>query len=195
MHAPIPPAPLDSESVAVLALGNARQRAAFECVMRAGFFDVLVQFRSVLVSTIALGIDTPKSDLDFLCQATDLDHFAQVIARYFHGLKDFRAVPTPDPRVSRCYSFWFDEFEVEIFGSTVSLEEQLGYLHYVVMAKLLNLGGAPFRDRLRAAKLSGMKSEPAIAELLKLSGDPYQSVAELVTESDERLKELLIKAL
>ena len=47
------------------------------------------------------------------------------------------------------------------------------------MARLINLGGDIFREKVRDLRLAGKKSEPAIAVILGLIGDPYESVAEL----------------
>jgi hypothetical protein len=55
------------------------------------------------------------------------------------------------------------------------------------MARLINLGGDIFREKVRDLKLAGKKSEPAIAEILGLIGNPYESVAELNDLSDGEL--------
>jgi hypothetical protein len=190
-YAVIPPFPLTADSVSVLASGTDRQRAALDCIKRNNFFHHIAEFRGVLASTIALGIDTPKSDLDFLCEAQDLNYFADKIQRHFSTHRDFRSVATPSPLQSRCYSFLCDDFEIEIFGSTTHLEQQFGFRHHVVMARLINLGGDIFREKLRDLKLAGKKSEPAIADILGLIGDPYESVAELNDLSDGELVRLM----
>jgi hypothetical protein len=193
-YAAIPPLPLDPGSLSVLAAGNKRQQAAFDCIVRNRIFEPLAQFRGVLASTIALGIDTPESDLDFLCETKDLDYFTKTIKDHFEHLRDFCLVATPAQSESRCYSFWCEDFEIEVFGSTVRLEAQFGFRHHTVMARLINLGGESFRDTLRSAKLAGIKSEPAIAEILKLQGNPYDSVAALLDIPDSALLQLLRSA-
>ena len=62
------------------------------------------------------------------------------------------------------------------------------------MARLINIGGEAFRDKLQRAKLSGMKTEPAIASILGLEGDPYESVAGLGDAADRDLKNLMGRA-
>jgi len=59
------------------------------------------------------------------------------------------------------------------------------------MARLINLGGDIFREKVRDLKLAGKKSEPAIANILGLIGDPYESVAELNDLSDGELARLM----
>jgi hypothetical protein len=191
VYAAIPPFPLTADSVSVLASGTDRQRAAFDCIKRNNLFDHIAEFRGVLASTVALGIDTPKSDLDFLCEAQDLNYFADKIHQSFSTHRAFGSVDTPSLSQSRCYSFLCDEFEIEIFGSTIHLEQQLGFRHHVVMARLINLGGDIFREKVRDLKLAGKKSEPAIADILGLIGNPYESVAELNDLSDGELVRLM----
>jgi hypothetical protein len=144
-----------------------------------------------LASTIALGVDTPTSDLDFLCETSDLDRFSRFIIHNFGTFDQFHSVPTPTPQVARCYSFWCDGFEIEIFGSLEPLENQPGFRHHVAIARLIKLGGDHFRTKLRSLKLQGVKTEPAIAQLLSLSGNPYESVASLTKLDDEALSRLV----
>jgi hypothetical protein len=59
------------------------------------------------------------------------------------------------------------------------------------MARLVNLGGDIFREKVRDLKLAGKKSEPAIADILGLIGDPYERVAELNDLSDGELVRLM----
>ena len=47
------------------------------------------------------------------------------------------------------------------------------------------------RCDIRSAKLSGLKTEPAIAKLLSLSGDSFQAVLELEEYSDSELLSLI----
>jgi len=191
MFAEVLPLPLDSSTIEVLRTGNERQQAAYECVASRRFFPLLLEMRGVLASTIALGIDTPTSDLDFLCETSDLSHFAQFVTENFGAFDRFRPVPTPAPRVSRCFSFWCDGFEIEIFGSLEPLECQFGFRHHVAMARLIRIGGDDFRTKLRNLKLKGVKTEPAIAQLLLLSGDSYEAVASLADLDDDAIQSLL----
>lgn len=64
MYAKILPLPLDSESVSVLGSGNARQRAALNCIEENDLFACLAEFRGVLASTIALSIKELLASLE-----------------------------------------------------------------------------------------------------------------------------------
>jgi hypothetical protein len=190
-YAPVQALPLTIETLDVLQQGTTRQRDAFKCITEHHFLSSLAEFRGVLISTVALGIYTPQSDLDLICEAHDLDYFSRRVTEMYTGFSEFKEVKTPNPEQSRCYSLRCDDFEIEIFGSRVRLEDQFGYRHYLAMARLINIGGEGFRDKLQRAKLSGMKTEPAIASILGLEGDPYESVAGLADLTEGEFSEVL----
>jgi hypothetical protein len=191
--AEVPPFPLDSATIEILQTGNERQQTAYKCIVSRKFFQILSEMRGVLASTITLGIDTPTSDLDFLCETSSLDRFSVLVKENFGAFDRFNTVLTPTPEISRCYSFWCDGFEIEIFGSLEPLEDQFGLRHYVATARLIRIGGDDFRAKLRDLKLHGIKTEPAIARILRLSGDPYQSVAALAELGDDELSRLFLQ--
>ena len=190
-YAPIQALPLTIQTLDVLQQGTTRQKDAFKCITERHFLSSLAEFRVVLISTVALGIYTPQSDLDLICEADDLDYFSKRVKEMYAEFSEFKDVKTPNPAQSRCYSFRCDDFEIEIFGATVRLEDQFGYRHYLAMARLINIGGEAFRDKLQKAKLSGMKTEPAIASILGLEGDPYESVAGLADLTEGEFSEVL----
>ena len=64
----------------------------------------------------------------------------------------------------------------------------------IAEGRLLRLGSRALRDRVVALKRSGMRTEPAFAQLLGLGGDPYRAVLELEGESDEALRDRLRRA-
>ena len=49
---------------------------------------------------------------------------------------------------------------------------------------MLRFGGQQLREEIRALKRQGVKTEPAVAQLLGLPGDPYQAVLDLASLSD-----------
>ena len=54
-------------------------------------------------------------------------------------------------------------------------------------ARILALLGPDFAKRVRALKRQNIKTEPAFAQLLRLSGDPYIGVAELANMSMDEM--------
>ncbi|MBA4031177.1 MAG: DUF4269 domain-containing protein [Planctomyces sp.] len=170
--------------------GISRQQAAARVLRQLGIAQMLADFTPVLAGTIPLEIDLPESDLDILCHALDLRMFARVCETLALRLDGYQAKFTTIRGVEsfvaqgRC-----QEFEIEIFAQSQSVEAQWGYRHLLVEEKLLAIGGAALREEIRALKRRGLKTEPAFAQLLDLSGDPYIALLELDTWSDQRLVE------
>jgi hypothetical protein len=85
-------------------------------------------------------------------------------------------------------SFFTNSFEIEIFGQPVPTEQQNAYRHLVQINRVLVVGGEVVRQALRTLKVGGMKTEPALAQLLNLEGDPYQAVLALEEMDDVEIQ-------
>jgi hypothetical protein len=57
----------------------------------------------------------------------------------------------------------------------------------VVESRLLDILGPDFRNGIIALKKQGIKTEPAFARMLGLSGDPYRAVLAIENYGDEQL--------
>jgi ribosomal protein S18 acetylase RimI-like enzyme len=64
----------------------------------------------------------------------------------------------------------------------------------VIEGQLLVLGGQALRARVHELKRGGMKTEPAFAHALGLTGDPYAALLALETWSPARLRSLVGRA-
>ena len=146
--------------------------------------EVLAPFHPLVAGTFPLGIHTDSSDLDVLCEVHDFAQFVDVVTRAFGACDGFTV---NEPVVT----FVLHGTPVELFAQNVPAYAQHGFRHLVVEARLLRLGGAVLRERVVALKRAGVKTEPAFAEVLRLSGDPYEALLTLEAASDERLRELL----
>lgn len=69
----------------------------------------------------------------------------------------------------------------------------MAFRHYQIMKRLCAIGGTDFQNAVKAIKKTGIKTEPAIASILHLTGNPYNSVLLLEQLKDRELKELLIR--
>ena len=87
--------------------------------------------------------------------------------------------------------FLLEDFEVEIFTSPEPLEKQYGWRHLSVMERLVLIGGDSFRHDIVKMKISGLKTEPAIAKRLGLTGEPYEAIAQLESLTDSTLRQLV----
>ncbi|MFM5632674.1 DUF4269 domain-containing protein [Aeromonas veronii] len=179
-----------------LAHGNPRQRSA-HALLTAGVWDELAaQCADLgLVSTLAIGLDRPGSDLDILCQHADPAAFAATFAA-----QGWQASPKGDnvwllERTFSCldqHSADCDHSEaswpLELYVTPAPIETLNGWRHLTLMAALLEqFGDAFYREVLRLRLEEGLKGEAAICRLLRLTGDPY---AALLTLEGRNLAEL-----
>ncbi|MFM4926267.1 DUF4269 domain-containing protein [Aeromonas veronii] len=181
-----------------LAHGNPRQRSA-HALLTAGLWDELAAQCSdmALVSTLAIGLDRPGSDLDILCQHPDPAEFAAtleaqgwlacakgdniwLLERTFSCLEQKSAVSGSD----KSEASW----PLELYVTPAPIETLNGWRHLTLMAALLErFGDAFYRDVLRLRLEEGLKGEAAMCRLLGLAGDPH---AALLTLEGRNLAEL-----
>ncbi|WP_429157341.1 DUF4269 domain-containing protein [Aeromonas veronii] len=181
-----------------LAHGNPRQRSA-HALLTAGVWDELAAQCAdmALVSTLAIGLDRPGSDLDILCQHADPAEFAATFAeqgwqashkgdniwlleRTFSCLDQSCAVSGSD-KSDACWP-------LELYVTPAPIETLNGWRHLTLMAALLErFGDAFYREVLRLRLEEGLKGEAAMCRLLGLAGDPY---AALLTLEGRNLAEL-----
>ena len=160
--------------------GNPRQRRAWQDLESFNLLSVLQPFQPVLVGTIPIEIDVEGSDLDIICCASDLDDFATLLTRHFGHCTGFRL----ERGITRneifvVAHFQANHFPVEIFGQSRPVVEQNAYRHMIVEYRLLQEKGEDFRQAILSLKESGVKTEPAFAQVLGLKGDPYEALLNL----------------
>ena len=165
-----------------------RQRAAEDALQRSQIMRSLAAYSPTVVSTIWAGLDIASSDIDVVCQYTDQEQFKTILTSACSHFPGFNIVDNHEYVVAR---FTADQFEIEVFASALPIDQQAGYIHFLVMQRLVELGGAEFQAAVRSLKRSGLKTEPAIAQLLHLAGDPYEAVAALRDLPDHKLTELM----
>ncbi|TNJ00905.1 DUF4269 domain-containing protein [Aeromonas veronii] len=181
-----------------LAHGNPRQRSA-HALLTAGVWDELAAQCSdmALVSTLAIGLDRPGSDLDILCQHADPAEFSATFAeqgwqasakgdniwlleRTFACL-DQSCANSGSDKSDACWP-------LELYVTPAPIETLNGWRHLTLMAALLErFGDAFYREVLRLRLENGLKGEAAMCRLLGLAGDPY---AALLTLEERNLAEL-----
>lgn len=181
-----------------LAHGNPRQRSA-HALLTAGVCDELAAQCTdlALVSTQAIGLDRPGSDLDILCQHPNPAAFAAtleaqgwlasakgdnvwLLERTFSCLDQSCAVSGSD----KSEASW----PLELYVTPAPIETLNGWRHLTLMAALLErFGDAFYREVLRLRLEEGLKGEAAMCRLLGLAGDPY---AALLTLEGRNLAEL-----
>lgn len=177
-------------SLDYLAHGNPRQRSA-HALLTAGVWDELAAQCSdmALVSTLAIGLDRPGSDLDILCQHADPAAFAATLeAQGWQASAKDENVWLLERTFScldqSCADTGSDTSEaswpLELYVTPVPIETLNGWRHLTLMAALLErFGDAFYRDVLRLRLEEGLKGEAAMCRLLGLAGDPYAALLTL----------------
>jgi hypothetical protein len=163
-----------------------------EALRRAGALEALAAFDPHVAGTPPLGLDLPGSDIDILCHAPDLNAFAAVVGTAFGACEGFSARRWNgggEPAVIA--GFAAHGWAFEVFGQALPVAEQLGWRHFVIERRLLALGGAALRTAVLQRRRAGLKTEPAFADALQLTGDPYLTLLELEHQTDEALASLL----
>ncbi|WP_429045896.1 DUF4269 domain-containing protein [Aeromonas hydrophila] len=171
--------PIDWRRLDYLAHGNPRQRSA-HALLTAGVWDALAAQCSdlALVSTIAIGLDRPGSDLDIVCQHPEPATFAAALAAQGWRVAQKGA------------DIWLAEqtvtgadghpWPLELYLTPDPLERLNGWRHLSLMAALLERFGAAFYHQVLRLRLEeGLKGEAAMCHLLGLAGDPYAALLTL----------------
>ena len=165
---------IDFKDISYLKQGNPKQQKAFNTLFRLKIFEKLRLYTPVLTGTIPIEIDIDDSDLDIICFCQSLDQFKSEIIKFYGNLENFelqvKLIRDNNSVISR---FTFDGFLFEIFGQNRPVEEQEAYKHMLIEYKVLQYKGEEFRQKIIELKKQGLKTEPAFAKLLGLSGDPY----------------------
>ena len=162
-----------------------------EAIRRSGVLEALRDFDPHIAGTPPLGLDLPTSDIDILCHATDPDALLTSLWRAFSHRPEFRVWQWRSAGRPIIASFNAEGWSFEVFGSAVPVEQQLGWRHYQIERRLLELGGRPFREAIMARRRLGAKTEPAFWDVLGGLGDPYAGMARLADLDDADLKRWL----
>jgi len=157
--------------------GNARQREAYKVLCDNNIITNLEGYTPFLAGTIPINIDVENSDLDILCHYTNSGSFIKVLQKGFSHHSGFKISQKIINGVNTVLAnFYCNEFEIEVFGQPVPVNQQAGYLHMIAEHQLLIKYGEAFRQEIISLKKSGYKTEPAFAKLLGLTGDPYTAI-------------------
>ena len=164
--------------------GSERQRQAFDTLQKTDIFTGLKAFNPILAGTIPIEIDLPDSDLDIVCEVDGIQSFRKTVCRLFSNYDGFLKKENSNTFVA---NFNCDNFEIEIFAKPMPVKEQEAYRHMIVEYRLLKLFGESFRKEIIRAKSEGLKTEPAFCKILGIKGDPYLSLLEQESRSDDDL--------
>nr|QWL74366.1 DUF4269 domain-containing protein [Aeromonas hydrophila] len=171
--------PIDWRRLDYLAHGNPRQRSA-HALLTAGVWDALAAQCSdlALVSTVAIGLNRPGSDLDIVCRHPDPATFAAALAAQGWQVAQKGAdIWLAEQTVTGADGY---PWPLELYLTPDPLERLNGWRHLSLMAALLEQFGAAFYHQVLHLRLDeGLKGEAAMCHLLGLAGDPYATLLTL----------------
>ena len=170
-----------------LAKGNKRQKECFKILSDLNIFTILSDYFPILTGTIPINIDIPESDLDVICNVSDLDLFEKTARENYSHHENFRQSLIDNIYIA---SFLYSGIEIEIYAQNKPTISQNAYIHMVIEHRILNISGEMFRQKIIELKKSGIKTEPAFGLLLNLT-NPFDDLIMLSKLDDEQLTDFL----
>lgn len=168
---------INFQDIIYLSKGNNRQKSAYQTLLKHGVFEKMKAFDPILTGTIPIDIDIPESDLDIVCYWKNIDDFIATLESHFSKEQKFTLrKEIINGKKTVIANFWLDKFELEIFGQNTPTITQNAYKHLLIEHQILQEKGENFKKEIIALKQSGIKTEPAFAQLFGLVGDPYLSL-------------------
>ena len=151
----------------------------------------LAEFSPVVIGTPPLGIDIASSDIDIACSCVELTRFKNFSVSEFEKFDNFHCRDAIlQDQDSIIIQFHALNWDIELFCQSLSTDQQWGVRHFKIEQKLLEI--AP---RLKAIvtdlKQNGIKTEPAFASALGLSGDPYSAMLDLENMTHDELTRII----
>jgi hypothetical protein len=175
-------------SIDYLQQGSKAQRRAYQILTDRQILEQLEPYNAVLAGTFPLDLAIAGSDLDILCEAHSHPLFAAHVELCFGNESGFRLeTAARDGSPLTMVNFAVDSLPVQLYAEPTPVVEQAGYLHMDVEHRLLQLGGHGARERILALKNAGLKTEPAFAAWLGLTGDAYAALLDLARLPEEKL--------
>lgn len=156
-------------------------------------FQDLKEFDPIFAGTIPIEVDIEGSDIDILCEAKDFDRLQKRLRDCFENKKNFLITEKFQKQRSVLCRFEHEKFRVEIFAQQVPSTQQDAFIHMLIEARLLKIGGDGTAEAIKKLKMSGLKTEPAFAQHFGIDGDPYAELLKLAKLSNDELTKLLSK--
>jgi hypothetical protein len=168
----------DFKNITYLNNGSPLQQKAYDFLVQSKILYQLQPFNPILAGTLPLDIFIEgKSDLDILCEANSLQSVEKLLLTHFKNETGFliRSMEIRSVKTLIC-NFIAGEFPIEIFCQSVATINQLAYRHLIIEYLLLAQYGEQLKNEVIKLKNQGIKTEPAFALVLGLSGDPYEAL-------------------
>lgn len=176
----------DFNDITYLSAGSTIQQKVYRLLSLGVVPDTLSPFSPVVIGTFPLDIAIQTSDIDIACCVSDMGCFRDTLRRHF-GFFDRYTFKTRiiQKKTVGIANFMLEDIAIEVYGEDSPVAEQAGYRHMVAEFKLLQKYGDSLRSAVIELKSRGWKTEPAFAEVLGLSGDPYQALLKFKFKNDD----------
>ncbi|MEL6634285.1 MAG: DUF4269 domain-containing protein [Bacteroidota bacterium] len=153
----------------------------------------LATFTPTWTGTFPIGIYIGTSDLDIICEAPNLKVWLACVKASYGAYEKFQweeGISRSKPYASA--SFLFEGLRIELFGQKVPVQQQYAFQHMMIEGKILAQASALFKETILKLKQEGVGTEPAFAQVLGLSGDPYEALLNI--HSSDQIDQLLKSA-
>lgn len=161
----------------------------FQALKSSEVLNILSTYSPQIVGTFPLALHQADSDLDILLYADNLFELEACLKKSFSSMNAFKIHPQKvDGIDSLIASFVFDKVPFELFAQNIPTHEQVAFRHFQTEERLLKLGGENFFQSVFKYRQIGLKTEPAFASALNLSGNSYQAISDLFLLSESELK-------
>lgn len=145
----------------------------------------------MVIGTPPLGIDVANNDIDIACSYDDLDRFKMDSTTQFECFKNFEIRDsTAQNEESVVVQFSALNWDIELFCQSIPTGQQWGVRYFRIEKRLLAVV-PKLKATVIKLRQSGLKTEPAFAIALGLSGDPYLALLDLEHEGHDELLQLV----
>jgi len=162
--------------------GSEIQKRIFQVLENSQIFQKLQMYNPILAGTFPININIKNSDLDVILETNDLKVLKKLLIKIFQDKNQFsiEILEINDVESLIC-KFELEEFPVEIFAQDKPTNLQNAYLHMIKEFEILEKESDEFRLKIIELKEQGLKTEPAFARLLGLTGNPYEELLDYQT--------------
>ena len=159
-------------------------RKIWSAIEKSDVLSVLKEYSPLIAGTFPLNMQIDNSDLDFLIRLKNKDELKALSTKTWGGLRGFKIKESEvDGLETVIVKFSIDGVQFEIFAQDLEPVKQKAYKHFLVEERLVKIKGPQFLRQVVDLKNRGMKTEPAIATILNLKGDPYVALLDLQKKS------------
>ncbi len=168
----------------------------YQAIEQSKVLSLFSQFQPLVVGTYPLNLQNNKSDVDILLYAKDFKEVIKTAETHYSQFHQFKILQNLDDKKNHVLiSFLFNEIRFELFAQKTPSHQQRAYLHFQIEERCLKLGGKVLRNKIQKLRQENLKTEPAFAQALDLTGNPYTELLKLHSWPEAKLNSFIQKRL